>query len=777
MEPSSNAAGALAGPGIVQVLADDVINQIAAGEVVERPASVVKELLDNALDAGAHSITVECEAGGKVRLRVTDDGAGMSPADAQRCFLRHATSKIRALADLEELATMGFRGEALASIASVSRTTLTTRRAADLAATRVVLEHGRVVSVSEVGAAPGTTVEVSELFGNVPARLKFLKGEATEASHVTEAVSRLAMAHPHVHFRLRHNGRAVIDVPPDRDGFARAVALLGARLGQRLHRVHGQEQGFAVEAFLAAPELAQTTARGVQLFVGRRAVRDRGLLHAVTMGYGELVARGRYPVAIVLVDAPAGHVDFNVHPQKSEVRFADASAAAAAVRHVVRAGVAGAPWLSESPAAATLHMTVRTSAPLRPTALGAGPPGDAAGDGLASALAHRYAAHLERGASPQLRLDRPEAPRQPPWSEPPRQASHLAEGPARWAAAVRATRSERSEPTLGAGAAANERGGSSRELPPAAPDRQGAGTRAVVERDELAAELAELARAAEAGEVPAPPSAGSLVEPAPAAPAAPAAPSLGAARPVEATLGLDDRGAPQSELGAAWRAPAARLPDAAGAASAAPTPAAPLADPPRSAGFFSSLRYLGQLQLTYLVCESKGELVLLDQHAAHERVEYQKLVDRRSRREGVATQRLLFPTTIELSPAHAAVVEEVSALWGQLGFELEPFGRASLAIKAVPADLRGDDPVQVLRELLDDWVEAGASRAVESRLSNLLATIACHCAVRAGDRLSPREVESLLAAMDDIDFRAHCPHGRPVLLRLSLDEIARRFGR
>lgn len=720
MEPSR--VPVAAGPGVIEVLADEVINQIAAGEVVERPASVVKELVDNALDAGARTITVECDGGGRARIRVTDDGGGMSAADARRCFQRHATSKIRGLDDLEGLATMGFRGEALASIASVSRTSLTTRRPGDLAATRVVVAQGALEDVSEVGAAVGTTVEVSELFANVPVRLKFLKAEATEASHVTEAVSRLAMAHPAVAFRLRHGGRSVLELPPDRDGLARALALFGSRLGQRLHRVVGHEQGFTVEAYLAAPELAQTTARGVQLFVGRRAVRDRGLLHAVCMGYGELVPRGRYPVAIVLVDAPVGQVDFNVHPQKSEVRFADAGSAAAAVRHAVRAGVASAPWLGESAGAATLQMSVRTSAPLAAEAA----------EAPATPLAHRYAAHLAHLArpAPQLRFDRP---------EPPRQASHAAEGPARWDAAVRAARQ------VGAPVA------------PAAPERGLAAALAEVAREAVSEAVSEAGRqAVEADDE-------SEREDEREAAARPPVRGSDEDRGREQAFAVADAGARQGGR-AHERGPAPGIADGDGSVKA-------------GRGYFSSLRYLGQLQLTYLVCEADGELVLIDQHAAHERVEYQKLLERRHRREGVPTQRLLFPSTIEVSPAHAAVVDEVAALGAQIGYEIELFGRSAIAIKAVPADLRRADPVAVLRELLDDWVDHGGSRAVDSRLENLLATIACHCAVRAGDRLAPGEVEALLQSLDAVDFRAHCPHGRPALLRLSLDEIARRFGR
>ncbi|MGN6104454.1 MAG: DNA mismatch repair endonuclease MutL, partial [Kofleriaceae bacterium] len=372
---------------VIAVLPSHVIDQIAAGEVIERPASVVKELVDNALDAGARTITVETTAGGRGLVRVSDDGCGMAPNDALLAFERHATSKLRVADDLWGIATMGFRGEALPSIASVSRLTLTTRRERDLAATRVRIETGRVVGVTEVGAPVGTTIEVADLLANLPARLKFLKGEATEASHITELVGKLAMAYPSLHFRLRHNGRTALELPPDRDGLARVHALLGARIASRMVPVTGEEEGVRVTAYLGPPELAQTTARGVQLFVGKRPVRDRGLLHAVAMGYGELVPRGRYPVVVVMLDVPAGAVDINVHPQKVEVRFSDAAAVTAAVRHVVQAGIAAAPWRAES-AAAPVHVIASLAPPPLPF------------DGQAATpLAQRYARELRQRGS------------------------------------------------------------------------------------------------------------------------------------------------------------------------------------------------------------------------------------------------------------------------------------------------------------------------------------------------------------------------------------------
>src|SRR4029079_1865712 len=268
-----------------------------AGEVIERPASVVKELVDNAIDAGAQAISIEVAGGGRTLVSVGEDACGMAAKDAVLALERHATSKLRQLDDLWELATLGFRGEALPSIASVSRMTLTPRRAGDDAATRIAIDAGRLTSVSDAGSPVGTTVEVADLLYNVPARLKFLKGDATEASHITELLGKIAMAYPRLHVRLRHNGRTALDTPPDRDGFARAQALLGPRIAARLVPVSGEESGGPVTAAWGAPELANTTARGVQLFAGRRPVRDRGLLHALAMGYGELVPRGRYPIA------------------------------------------------------------------------------------------------------------------------------------------------------------------------------------------------------------------------------------------------------------------------------------------------------------------------------------------------------------------------------------------------------------------------------------------------------------------------------------------------
>jgi len=684
------------------VLPAHVIDQIAAGEVIERPASVVKELVDNAIDAGARTIAIDTRGGGRSLVRVTDDGCGMAPADARLALERHATSKLRAVDDLWGLATLGFRGEALPSIASVSTLTLVTRRADDLAATRIVVEAGRIAAVGEAGAPAGTTVEIVDLLANQPARLKFLKAEATEASHVTELVSRVAMAHPELHLKLRHNGRTALDAPPDRDGFARAQALLGSRIASRMVSVFGEEAGVRVTAYLAAPELAQTTARGVQLYVGRRPVRDRGLLHAVAMGYGELVPRGRYPIAIVMLDAPTGTVDINVHPQKLEVRFADAAVVCAAVRHVVQAGVARASWRAEIGGAGPVQMTAIASvaAPRLPY------------DGDATPLAQRYAEQLRDGRQRSLGFDASRAT------------------PRDW---VRDVRRE-------------IRAAEERASPPAIADSPGL----------VAAVSRGVAAAADAF-----------------ASVDPAGPPRALVDAAQVALDAMPSGSHRQRVAIPTMPEAIVEPAPVVAAGSGPSSTA-------AVGYFGSLRYLGQLDLTYLVCEGDRELVLVDQHVAHERVELARL-HRRHRSCDVPIQKMLFPVTIDVTATQLAQVGNLASVLAEVGFEVEPFGAATLAIKAVPAGIRHGDPTQLLRRLLDDWRDDGAPSERE-RLDRLLAEIACHSVVRAGDRLAPSEVEALLRALDGVSADDACDPigrhlGRPVLLRLPVGEIARRFGR
>jgi DNA mismatch repair protein MutL len=623
--------------GKIRILPAALADQIAAGEVVERPASVVKELVENAIDAGARRIEVEIEAGGRRLVRVVDDGCGMSPDDARLALKRHATSKIAEADDLWRLGTFGFRGEALPSIAAVARLVLMTKTAGAAAGVRLAVEAGVETDAREAGMPDGTQIEVRDLFFNTPARQKFQKSESTEAANVSEALLRLAIAHPGVHFRLRAGGRVALDLPAHRDLGERVRAALARRGASVLHEAAGEEGGHRVRAFLAGPEEASTTPRSTFLFVGGRFVRDRSLLHALAFGYGALLDKGRYPLATLFVDVPSQELDVNVHPQKLEVRFARPQEVYGAVRHVVGAAIARAPW-------------------------------------------------LDRGAARGMRV----------FTLPPRDAAPAA-------------RADDAAPAARAG------GGQGRLVLPL-PDASARETRL---RD--------------AGE---------------------------AAFRAGGGLGL---------VASAALAVAA---DAGGVAEAPPP-----AEAPRGS-FFSSLHYVGQLHLTYLVCEAEDELILIDQHAAHERVAFARLRGAHGRSE-IRRQRLLFPMPVEVDEAAAALAGDRTLLEA-LGFEVDAApgggGRAVL-LRAVPELLKDADPKPLLRDILGQLADGGTASSASERVDHLLATMACHSVVRAGDLLGRQEVLALLAQLDGVDLRSHCPHGRPVLLRMPFAEIERRFGR
>ena len=595
----------------VRVLPPELADQIAAGEVVERPASVVKELVENAIDAGARRIDVEIEAGGRRLIRVVDDGSGMPPEDARLALRRHATSKISTADDLWGLATFGFRGEALPSIAAVSRLTLTTRPAKSEAGFKLTVEAGVETDADAAGIPAGTHVEVRDLFFNTPARAKFLKAEATETANVSEAMLRLALAHPAVHFRLRVGGRVALDLPVHRDLGERVRAALARRGASVLHEAIGEEGGHRVRAFLAGPDEVSTTARSTFLFVGGRFIRDRALLHALALAYGPLLEKGRYPLAALFLDLPGADLDVNVHPQKLEVRFARAQEVYAAVRHVVGAAIARAPWLRSGGATQTLRAFT-----------------------------------------------------QPPTYRPTPDLAALA------------------------GAGRTDAG------PPVFP------------------------------------------------------------WPAQGALPLRVRDA-----------------DDHGDARAATGEPAPWGNE----RFFGALNYLGQIHRTYLVCEADDELILIDQHAAHERVAYARLRAAHARRQ-IPRQQLLFPIPIEVGETAAAAA--TSEMLGTLGFEVAPHAPGVVLLRAMPEPLKDTDPKPLLREVMAELSEGAPLGSGDlERVDHLLATIACHSVVRAGDVLGRPAVLALLAQLDDVDLRSHCPHGRPVMLRLSIAEIERRFGR
>ncbi len=593
----------------VRVLPDAIANQIAAGEVVERPASVVKELVENSLDAGALRIAVDLEQAGTALIAVIDDGEGMSHEDAVCAFSRHATSKLAAVDDLLRIATLGFRGEALASIGAVGETTLVTRRREDLAATRVVVKDSEIVEVVETGAPAGTRVEVANLFANTPARRKFLKAPSTEVGHVSELLTRLALAWPQVGFRLSHNGRTLLDHSGVEDHGERiAQVLRSERAAAMLSFEHSGGAG-RVHGWISQTQLTFPSQRQIFSYVNRRYVRDKVVTHAILAGYSTLLMHGRYPAAVVFIDVALDQVDVNVHPAKSEVRFR-------------RSGI--------------VH--------------------DLIVQGVQKRLHRADGGRHESVSSPLPLAGRP--------------GGKMVLRPS---------------PTA--------TGGSAAAPPRLLPQAGGA----------VAAPLAR--------------------------------PLAAAAAPLAQTAGGEG-----------------------------------------AAGFFAGLRVLGQVFQGYLICQGDDQLVMIDQHAAHERVMFERL--RESQRSGVVPrQQLLVPVVVDLGPREATLLRDHLDRLAAIGFEVEPHSGDSFAVRAVPA-LLGDSDAQVLvRDLAEDLVEIGRSRRLDEATESILSRLACHSAVRVGQNMSAEQVTALLRAMDYTDFSGHCPHGRPSFITLSRGDLERWFKR
>ena len=626
----------------VRLLDDSVINKIAAGEVIERPASVLKELVENSVDAGATRITVEVEKGGRALMSVTDDGCGMSREDALMSLERHATSKIRSDADLFSIASLGFRGEAVPSIAAVSRFELITGEHGAEAGTRLVVEGGDVTVLEDAPSPGGTEIRVRRLFFNTPVRTRFLRSPRTEMAHVVDAVHRLSLAAPHVAFRLIADGRRLLDAPRAHTLEARVAAVLGSKTVASMVPLQAERDGVRLEGLVSKPSLSRANSGGLYLYVNGRFVKDRTLVGAVLSAYRGILGRGRYPIVVLFLDVPPDTVDVNVHPTKVEVRFVNSSEI----------------WRFLG-AAVSDRLSAVGSAPAEPRAGLDGADSEAGGE----------EAEGEEGDAP-LPADGPPPGFGPAISRPP---------PRPFARTVASSALEAAPP---------------------------------------GAETADpLGRAAAA-----------------AAPEAGPRPCRGSA--------------------SAW---AARPRDGDGWGG-------------RSRPRFSDLRVLAQYDASFLLCELDGELMVLDQHAAHERVVFDRL-----RLLTPRPQRLLVPELLELGPDRTrALTEQAAAPLAELGIEISAFGDGTLALQGVPAGLAATRIRGALQDLADALatgpLDVGALRI------DLAAMLACHGAVRAGDALVPAETRTLLAHLDRIDDAFACPHGRPTLARFDRADVARWFG-
>lgn len=584
----------------IKILSEHVINRIAAGEVVERPASVVKELIENSIDAGATDIAIEIEQAGRRLIRIVDNGSGMSREDAQVAFERHATSKIRTDADLEHVRSMGFRGEALSSIASVSHIRLITAEQGAQAGVIIELEGGIVKAISDIAAPKGTSLEVNHLFFNTPAREKFLKSTATEFAHLVNAVSRQAMAHPSIKFKVTHNQKIVLDLPASQSIRERALQIYGRDITDNLFEFSGSRDSVVIRGLLSTPGTTRADKTYQDFYVNERAVKNASLSHALYSAYGDMLMRDRHPLGFIFIEMDPALVDVNVHPAKAEVRFRNQSQIHDAVRDILREALRNAGM---------------------PTA-------SAHADRIKEAVAD-YVANTDYG------IQHAQYRNLNPYSNSPRQ--------------------------------------------------------------------------------------------------------LEQAFPVTNSLTI-----PQDD--------AALIPQ------------------------IESLYPLTQIHDSYIVAQSSEGMALVDQHAAHERVLFEKLQDQYGHKD-TPVQNLLIPVQVELGPAEANLLVECLPQLAEIGLGVEDFGNGTFIIKTIPVLLAGADYKKLLLDIIDELFAHGKSSKMDGIRDDILSVMACHPAIKVHRRLSAQEMQKLLHDLFQCRMPHTCPHGRPTIVRFSLEEIEKMFKR
>jgi DNA mismatch repair protein MutL len=636
----------------IRILPSQLIDQIAAGEVVERPASAVKELIENALDAGARCIDVEIEAGGSRLIRITDDGVGIARDELTLALSRHATSKIACLEDLEALRSMGFRGEALPSIASVSRLVLTSRAAGEQSGWRIAVDGGELGDVRPAAHPFGTSAEVRELFYNTPARRKFMRAERTEMGHVDAVVKSLALARFDVEFRVKHNRRAALRLSAalDREAReARIAELCGAQFLDSARYFEREIEGLAMHGWLAAPTFSRSQPDMQYTFVNGRFVRDKLLRHAARLGYQDVLYQSRQPAFVVFLSLDPRRVDVNAHPAKLEIRFRDSRLVHDFVFRTIEAALART--LDSSDAAGPPPAQIRAATPDRAAA-------------WPRAVEHEPASAQDTTPAAE------------------RGASY----------------------SFGARGASGRAG------------QRGLDLHGVREHVHLYHRLHARAPLLTSG--------------------------------VAATLDTD------AERPADWQGN--------GGSNAAGDGIPPL-------GFA-----LAQLSGIYVLAENRDGLIIVDMHAAHERITYERM-KRAFLDDELMRQSLLVPIDVELSPREADIAEERQPDLERLGFSIVRRGPRSVQVQAIPLLLEGSDAAALLRDVLSDFADSDGGERVEARVNELLATMACHGAVRANRKLDVAEMNALLRQMERTERSDQCNHGRPTWTRITLRDLDRLF--
>ena len=662
-------------PKIIQ-LSPHIANLIAAGEVVERPASVVKELLENAVDAGASKITVEMKDGGMTFLRVTDNGCGMSPEDARTAFQRHATSKLRTAEDLAAIATMGFRGEALAAIASVSRIDLLTKTPGSICGTSLKLEAGEIIEESEAGCPDGTTIIIRDLFYNTPARMKFMKSDSVEGSRVTAAVQMQSLAHPEVAFQLLRDGKQVLSTPGN-GGLQAAVYCVYGRECAQMVKVESRWEQYSLTGFVSKPTDARPSRALQTFFVNNRPVKSRLLVSALEEAYRNQIMVGKFPACVLHLSLPANAVDVNVHPAKTEVKFLSEKA----VFDCVHYGVLGA--LNKQPDRPQVQFKKQPAAAAVPGPLceEAGTPKGVTG-----------------GVSPS-RGSTPSAP-----------AGHL---PQRG-------RQDTSFRTM----TVEEYKTFSAALQDAPQPKKEAAA-ATLQKMERPANmpLREFVMLPQVQET----------KPAPITPPVP------------------------------QKAPAPTPPEA------EPEPEQVALDMPKEIPW----RMVGELYNSYIIVEQGDNAFLIDKHAAHERILFEKL---KANQEAISSQSLLTPIPVRLSPAAAAEVLANREMMEELGFEIDEFGENTLLLRQIPMDLSPELAAESVETLAADLL-SGRRSSKDTVRDELLHTVACKAAIKAGWKNDEKELLAVVKEVMSREDLKYCPHGRPICVTLSKKQLEKQFKR
>lgn len=634
----------------IQILSPHLADLIAAGEVVERPASVVKELVENAFDAGARTVTVELRGGGATYLRVTDDGCGMTPEDAGIAFLRHATSKLHDAQGLEAIGTMGFRGEALAAISAVSHITLTTRRRGAPSGTHMTLDAGEIQDMYETGCPEGTTMIVRDLFYNTPARRKFLKTDRAEGAACAAAALRCALGRPDVSVRCIRDGEELFFSPGDNKLDSCVYSLLGRELAKTLLPCEGEVDGVRVHGFISSPSAGRGSRAQQHFFCNGRWIRSAALQAALEQAYRNTLLVGRFPACVLYVELSCAAVDVNVHPAKTEVKFSHERAVFDAVYYGARAA-------------------------------------------------------LEAERAPAAAVPKPAAPKPEPVSAPaPKADPFLPAAP---------SRSTPAAPVFSA----------ARTYAPAAPAEE-----AVSFRSPMASAFA-------APRVTPPPV---FTPPAPAAPQPP--------MPKPVVQGVQTALEPEPET----PSPLAR--------------AVPPETPPA--------RLIGEAMHTYILVEKGDTLILIDKHAAHERINFDRL---RQNPADIPSQTLLEPLPFTPDASDAEVLQQHGDTLAELGFTLEPFGRSDYILRGVPAQIDAGDALPALEEICAQ-LRHGAHTDAQAVRDEVLKTVACKAAIKAGWQTEPEELLRLADAVCAGEVK-YCPHGRPVAVTLTRRELDKLFKR